>query len=331
MRRATGLDGGSRLPSWLEDSEGESVLVPDDLSPAFRLPRVDHAAIFPSRTGIVRLAGQWRRAAPEVEILFMGNSHIANALDCRYVGLRCFNAALGCQDLARTEKTFARMLDRENKLRFVVIDLSYISFGVSTDSEAPYMALDYLLAFGIWPARGSLLHTLLDFSMYSLYRQDLFDPLRNHWAGEKITADSRPDRLSKEGRITGETHARIYGHPLPRNIEALGEILELARRHGVGALLITVPVSRYYDEPFGQAAKQRFYDTVRELRLKHPGVPYTDFSRWTGLDDGDWADGQHMNPAGARKFSTMVNDYYLPKAFRLLALTPRVGEGIRSN
>lgn len=82
------------------------------------------------------------------------------------------------------------------------------------------------------------------------------------------------------------------------NLTYLGKCLELCRNNDVKAFLVRSPLHPEYLTP----NEEHFLSTRRE---RFPEVPFLDFREFPLLTE-DFADLEHVNQAGAKKFSTFV-------------------------
>ncbi len=80
----------------------------------------------------------------------------------------------------------------------------------------------------------------------------------------------------------------------------LGELIELCRRERIGVVLVWVPECSYYRDAYSPELMRRTDAWVARLR-QDPAVHFVNARDW--VDDADFVEGFHTNPAGAAVYT----------------------------
>lgn len=93
---------------------------------------------------------------------------------------------------------------------------------------------------------------------------------------------------------------------------AVHEIVHLCRAHGIRPVVVLVPESSFLRESYDPAGRRRFDEVVN--RLKHDrGAEIVDARDW--LDDPQFIEGLHPNPAGSHAYTVRLGREALRKHF----------------
>ena len=102
---------------------------------------------------------------------------------------------------------------------------------------------------------------------------------------------------------------RYFPETLAENVKILDDYLTLCTEKNVQSIMFLPPVSEGYAKHFSKKMLDEFYYLVREAQKKNPGAIFVD--AWNSqniFSDSDFCDIDHMNAAGAAKFSTIFNN-----------------------
>ena len=268
--------------------------------------------MYPTTSLVARSAEQYRTHV-NTSIIILGNSHVSAAIDCEYIDPGCFDGSIAGQDLYYTEKLFRQKINRFKNLKLVILELSYLSFGFSTEDMLFSDPRAYLTEFGIWPKFGHVLPLVLANSVALAHRQTFAEDLWRRATGTFIPNYSAPTakmNLSATRQKLGYTHSLAYGQLLSEHSRAIQSIFDLAHEHHLEVALMTLPMSQDYLAGYRTSTKEYFSATIGEIMAANPTAKYLNLADWNGVKDKDFeADGHHIAGSGKRKISIFIHGW----------------------
>lgn len=260
----------------------------------------------------------------DTRVLILGSSHEHDGILPRLVHSNAFNLALPSQSLYYDCTLVGRESRRLPALKLVILPISYFSPFTELERGSESWRSYYYTRFHRIPSLDyhRWLH-VRNFSTWYLYgRQHPVDALRGTFpgdvtplfdaAGGRTHADEQglppppPDHVRTSGTNAVQRHHRQMSLGLlPEQRRRLLETVTRLRNQGLGVVLLQSPLSESYRagrRPDFLAAHEAL---VAEL-LRIPGVGWRDYSADPRFDDADFADGDHLNRAGAGKFSRLL-------------------------
>jgi hypothetical protein len=277
----------------------------------------------------------------EIEILFLGNSHVAKAINPEYFSRPTINLAYSSQDLYYNYQILKKYIKRLTKLKIVIIGLDYFSFGRDEEYRASHLVKDYFSELFIMPRSGKIFNLIKSFSVYWLHQntfvEDFFknkkpNPnkiLKMSYVPKPLpqsgillengfrfsSGTMSPDEFRQNGKERAKLHMEVYDEKNSRpNIECIYNMIRLCRGKNIKVIFITTPYHKFYFINFDKEFIANFYNKLEMiLRKNHQNVFYFDFSRDGNFEDSDFLNSDHLNYVGAKKFSQIVNKKVLPK------------------
>jgi hypothetical protein len=269
-----------------------------------------------------------RERSGEIRAVSVGNSH-TRALDFAALGQEGMHLYEGGQDLFEAAYLASYAAERAPRLKYVLLTASY---GLERLDHAAITSTDLTgIRRGIYARTASPRFIPGD---GALWLSSLFAPIarRDHWSGvgRRIFGRDRtpPVRLTRDGRVAEPPPGRFSPDTLARDAapraaaqdesmvndpttpaRAVAELERLAvelRARGILLVLYTAP----YHASVPRFVTERAPGTRRALAplLKHPNVVWLDFGEDSAFARRDdlFRDSDHMNPAGARVFSSLL-------------------------
>jgi hypothetical protein len=95
------------------------------------------------------------------------------------------------------------------------------------------------------------------------------------------------------------------------NKSLVSQIIEFCYTSDIQPVIITAPITSILNNIYAEKSPcffDTFYRFIRELQEAYPGLPYFDYSRDPRFENDFslFADGDHLNTAGAEKFTAIV-------------------------
>ncbi len=91
------------------------------------------------------------------------------------------------------------------------------------------------------------------------------------------------------------------------NMRELEALLSELRRRGISAAIFTPPVTRFYSQSIEPAKYQYIQESMARLREAF-GSPYLNYFDDARFDLTHFADYDHLNSAGAKRFSELLRE-----------------------
>lgn len=262
----------------------------------------------------------------DIEFLFLGNCHIEDAVNPKYIGKGAFNTAISGREIIYDVELAKRFVSQMQNLKAVLIQLDYRDFGFGREQANPR---DYKIHGG---------HESTFKCMYTKYMDMRVDGMW-YWS-EILNSDLNYKYriwLSKEDQIEcdslgfvclKETNKnKVWEYwDLPRIYDVSKEIskgkydtlynqyatiAQLTCTKGVKLILLSTPMYRTYLEDMVPKVREEMRTFVGKLEHKYPNVEYYDFMDDTRFLPIDFYDASHLSESGSKKFSLIIKDILL--------------------
>lgn len=252
-----------------------------------------------------------RRYGKETETVILGDSHpffgiIADSLP------RTLNLAMSSQTLEYDYLVLKRHVDSLPHLKRILLGLDVRNlhdtpFKRGKSPEETY----YRIYLGIdkYPEWAPENMELFQFTSYKRkFRHALAGgpfPLATEKGFALWDAAPRPDSLAFE-RLAPGRNASLNtktAKDAETNIRDLDSILALCRKRGIEVVALAVPVTPAYTRNLAPGLQPHTDSVVRSRN-----IPYHDFSRDSRFHTDDFFDSDHLNDAGALKFTRILRD-----------------------
>lgn len=265
--------------------------------------------------------GCFEKQLDSVEILVLGSSQAFYGIDPDYFTLPAFN--LGCisQELFYDRELTLRYLPKMPMLKFVIINISYFSFGYSvTDGTEAWRVYYYSQFWGIdHPGEDRM--DLKRYSKFFLYTPNTsltyllngFDVNLNE--NQSIKGFYRDGTIGVFPAISDSTgyrrvklHENYYSEDrVQENQENLELLVKGLRNRGVEVLIITPPVQPTYYKFADRSKIERNSKIIKMICTKYNCI-YHDYFTDQRFKPEDFTDNDHLNFHGAVKFTGILNE-----------------------
>ena len=263
------------------------------------------------------------RASTLVSIV-TGSSGVFDGVDPDRLGVPAYNLANGNQTLHYDIEIVSRYLDKMPRLQLVILGQCYWSLGLDLRNTREAWRRHFYSVFWRVPVEEPerQMVTIQEHSYIALYTpvtaaQATLNGF--HLPGSRRFLDNGwnpPEEPSAaqhaEGMSASWTRLRVEGQKgemrpesQRRNVESLRAFSERLRLRGVSLALVWIPVSTEYTAWFGEevVAAQR---SLHQEMATRPNVHFFDYSSDPRFTNDDFANGDHLGPSGAVKFSDLL-------------------------
>ncbi|WP_373524254.1 hypothetical protein [Aquiflexum sp.] len=250
----------------------------------------------------------------EIEVLILGNSQTFYGLDPQFISAKAFNAAHISQLFSQDKQLWEKYFPNMPKLKYLVISFSIQSF-YDQGGDLPFIHKNYVLYYGFSNQIGwkyGLELTALPM------RANLIRLIKNIQDGE-IDYPSSPLGFGlgykTGGSINLETNAKeaiarhllLNGKIIEEELKALEAIVRSASQKEIQTILLATPVSKQYYSFVPQTVIQEVENIASMLSENNQLVTYMNWNQHPDFRDKDFYDADHLNDAGARKLSLLLD------------------------
>jgi len=277
----------------------------------------------------------------EIELLILGTSHTAMALNPEFIKCRSFNLARGAQDHYYDYMLLEKFLPLLKRLKVVTVGLYPYSFGYDQEKDGAHNVKAYYRAAGILPRSKSYKKLLLSYSAFWLHKDDFIKDFRaDRKPGPGVLIDSfsvpkpypkdgggrttngyyfafgtkDPEVLSVEGGKRAHKYMGKYNKDIQsQNRNYLFSIIETCLAKNIEIIFMVPPFTDYYLNGYQENNfLEEFYKNCEEIIQKYPKLRFVDYGRSGSFQYSDFYNSDHLNFYGSRKFSHILSELTRP-------------------
>ncbi len=265
--------------------------------------------------------------AQAVNVMVLGSSHAFDDINPDFFSCKGFNFSNQSQSLFYDTRICLKYLDRLPNLKCVIITVSYFSlFYELKDIPEGWRDYFYFRYFGIrYPSLDltdpkifsySALYTR-DFISAMIYsklnnRDEFGDIQSNGWKKVSAPADSLmiSDSTGREHALFHKSLIRMQN--LKANVRYLRELLTELHKRNIQVFFVTTPVYQTYSKYLSPFILQINRTIIGGLCIEFKSG-YYDYSDDPRFLKSDFSDNDHLNIAGAEKFSRIMDQDFVSK------------------
>lgn len=272
---------------------------------------------------IKRTLSYFKKHYAEFEMFATGMSYTSVGLDSTKFKRKLFNFAKASQDLYYDYQIakFAISASQRGKICYALIGLAPYTFhyDLSKTLNENWRLIHYLVALNDLhnfhlPAekcrklfRESFLAAELDIEKLNLNNVNLDKvEMANLDFKDRLTTRDRAEVWSKESRTFLETR--------DENIKILNDYLTLCEKNNIRPIIFLPPMCEGYKKYFSKEKLDEFYQILEDAMKKFPDAIFVDGWKISQFTDEDFFDPDHLNLAGAEKFSEILNNIIVQAA-----------------
>jgi len=255
----------------------------------------------------------------DIETLFLGTSHMQNAINPRFLKQNAANVAFAGQPIEIDYALLQKYINQMDNLKTVVFDVSphiFYSRFDSSDWNGHIYANLYEIYYKVNPhSIKNHSYLLSNFKFFTSIYIDYVNPWAPKYEINKFGYISNDfyDRfltLKNDSLKIDKTFIMMHTFDgkdmLEKNEKVLESAIRLCKNKAVKVLLVTPPFYHTYNDNVPAAAKKEVSDLVARIQKKF-NVPYFDFSTSKNFNLKDFKNDSHLNPNGAKKFTVKVD------------------------
>ncbi|WP_435579660.1 hypothetical protein [Gilvibacter sp.] len=248
-----------------------------------------------------------------IETLVLGNSHIYRAVDPTYLGPNSFSLAYVSQTLDLDLALFDHYKDDLKSVNTVILGITYPAFAKNLKTAAESWRLkNYNLYYKL-----PFTYTLAD---YSEVLSNSFETNKQLWwnyygldqnmikcnaLGAGPLNENR--NLLKRGPAAAKRHTGENPEYRSELLEKLTDLFEYCATQDIQVVLISPPTHKAYREHLDPNQTRDFLNYIDSVQKRYSNVKaFVSFDS-EDYQDKHFLDGDHLNAAGAQKFTERLN------------------------
>ncbi len=252
----------------------------------------------------------------ELEVLFLGSSHIFYGINPDYIRCRSFNAAHVSQTLDLDYKILISHENNWKSLKYIVIPVDYFSFYSQLAQTAEDWRLkNYIIYDGIYSSFNPNYYSELS----SNNMHDNIERYKKYYfhSTSDITCNSlgwgnnyqsnHGKNLDTTGKFAARSHLAKNNELFEENVSILGNIIAFAKAKNIAIILISCPAYYTYTQNLNTSQYQKTKETAIQLCNAYSRCHYYNFFEDARFLNTDFYDANHLNEIGARKFSLQLD------------------------
>ncbi len=261
-----------------------------------------------------------------IEVLVLGSSQATYGINPDYFDLYGFNLSNISQSLFYDCELTLKYADRMPKLRYVLINISYFSFGYEmTDGIEKWRDFYYSQYWDIeFPELDKLdlrcyskvfLYTPRSAASYCVngFDVNLVSEYMANGSLKMDTVDNHVNINDEFGKQRVQFHRKQYKEErIDQNLMYLDHLVKELKRRNIQPILITPPVLSTYSRFADTLLLNKNNELITSLCSKYD-TRYVDYFNDPRFVKRDFKDNDHLNFIGAEKFSRIINDELLTK------------------
>ena len=254
--------------------------------------------------------------AGNISILCLGDSHSFYNINPKYLSMPSFNAANSSQTLDYDWMIFNHYKDKLQKLRFILIPISYSSLyeKLAAGIES-WRVKNYTLYFGLQPAfnpryYSELLNSSTKINIQKIIDYYCFGKYQHNTTTLGFATDYSGisgNTLEYSSVIASKRNLKSSTQFLNENIAYLEAIIAGAHQKNVKVILFTSPVYSGYFNKMDKTQLEETRDIAIMMTKKYSNVVYKDYLRDGYFTDADFYDADHLNGMGSEKFTKRLD------------------------
>ena len=256
----------------------------------------------------------------DINVLLMGNSHIANGLIPDSIGYGVFNTATSGRPAHYDIELLKQYVPQIRNLKVVVMPLDYAKFYLGRERPNPrfiqrttdrensarcvyfkYMNVkdDFWYWSEILNSKDNFMHRFIEDPEQARCCDSL---------GYQILKISKRRANWEHGHLP-----KLVDYSMPKNMknynllyEEYSTIAKITQQKNVRLILVGTPLYKTYHEDMNKDVVKEVHDFAAKLKKEFPNVEYYDFSFDNRFVPKDFNDAGHLSEFGAAKFSKIM-------------------------
>lgn len=254
-----------------------------------------------------------------IEVLFLGSSHIYYGINPEYISRKSFNGAHISQSLTFDLAILEKYKDRWENLNYIIIPIDYLSmYSTLEDGIENWRVKNYVIYYDI-STNGNYWSGFEIFngklpSNISRAKSYLFKGKSDITCNKFGFGTNYNSKDSKDLIETGKTASKRHSIELEnnqttfsKNIQTINSIIEFANSHNLKIIFITCPAYSSYRENLNPIQLDNSVNIIKKLSAENKNTAYYNFFTDKTFIANDYYDADHLNEIGAKKLTLKID------------------------
>ena len=255
--------------------------------------------------------------AGEIEVLFLGNSHIFYGVNPEFMSIKSFNCAHGSQSLNYDYALLKKYQLQFKKLKCIVIPIEYQSIYTSIeDGIEKWRVKNYTLYYDIENGdfhnhfellNGKLLKNIVRVKSYYLNKKSDISCNKLGYGTAFNSKDGKD--LEETGLKAAKEHTKLPANKMriSKNQETIDKIIHFAEIQKVKLIFLTCPAYKTYVSKLNHSQLNSTIRYIEKITSKNKNTYYFNFLNDSRFAASDFFDADHLNEIGSKKFTLMID------------------------
>ncbi len=259
------------------------------------------------------------RSADDLEVLFLGSSHIYYGVNPEYISYKSFNASHISQSLDLDLLILEKYKNNWEHLKYIVIPVDYLSlYTTLANSVESWRYKNYSIYYDIptdqvfWD-RFEIFSNKLPYNVArakSFFANGSGDITCNRWGfgtGYKagLGNDLNATGYAAAKRHTGNTNDRTL---FSYNVKVINSMIDFAEERRIKIVFITTPAYESYTRNLDSKQINNTVNTIRKITEGRRNLSYYNFLTDQTFTEKDFFDADHLNQLGSKKFTIKLDN-----------------------
>lgn len=254
-----------------------------------------------------------------LEVLFLGSSHIYFGINPEYFSRKSFNGAHISQSLNFDLAILEKFKGRWTNLKYIIIPIDYFSmYSTLEDGIENWRVKNYSIYYDIstegnyWNGfeifNGKLPSNI---ARVKSFLGDAKSDITCNKLGFGITYNSKDNKdLIETGITASKRHTKELENnqtTFSKNIQTIKSIIEFANGHNVKIIFITCPAYSSYHKNLNRIQLDNSVNIIKKISAKNTNTAYYNLLTDKTFIAEDYYDADHLNEIGAKKLTLKID------------------------
>jgi len=249
----------------------------------------------------------------ELEVLFLGNSHVYFGINPVYINKKSFNASHISQSLDYDLAILKKYEGELKNLKYVIVPIDYFSFYSNLEYGIENWRIKNYVIYYDMPQKNSfwdnfeILNGKFENNLLRL-TSNQSNITCNTLGWGTIYNSKNNKNLDDTGLISSKRHTVIKDNSIyDKNIQVVNSFIDFANRKNIKLIFITSPAYKTYSENLNKEQLETSINTINKLISGKTNSKYYNLLNDNSFKKGDFYDADHLNEIGAKKLSIKID------------------------